>query len=239
MSKTRSTKKADATKAKILLIAERLFAQKGIEAVSLREIASAASHGNNTAVQYHFGSKQGLAQAISEFRVAQMEPLRRELLEEGERSGVLGDPLFLLEAQYLPHLALVNEEGKHPFAAFMVQYVTRFRMAGISHAVDVWSERSATLRRIMQLLDEHISYIPAPQRAARMSHCGLIFFANLVRLDAAGERDPRAFAIAIADTLTTMASALCAPSRQRPKHLAQLTQDYTAKFLTGDAKGRP
>ena len=52
------------TKTKILDTAERLFAQKGFDAVSLRNIVEAAKV-NLAAVHYHFGSKQALLHALS------------------------------------------------------------------------------------------------------------------------------------------------------------------------------
>jgi AcrR family transcriptional regulator len=51
--------KEDHTKERILDRAEILFAQKGYQAVSIREITSAA-HCNLAAVNYHFGSKENL-----------------------------------------------------------------------------------------------------------------------------------------------------------------------------------
>ena len=51
--------KHDFTKERILNEAEALFAQKGYDAVSVRQI-TAAAHSNLAAVNYHFGSKQNL-----------------------------------------------------------------------------------------------------------------------------------------------------------------------------------
>ena len=51
--------KNDFTKERLLNVAEALFAQKGYDAVSIREI-TAAAHCNLAAVNYHFGSKQNL-----------------------------------------------------------------------------------------------------------------------------------------------------------------------------------
>ena len=48
---------APSTKEQIVLAAEGLFAERGIEGVSLRQIGTAAGNGNNSAVQYHFGTK--------------------------------------------------------------------------------------------------------------------------------------------------------------------------------------
>ncbi len=54
------------TRLAILRAAETLFADKGIDSVSLREIATAAGQGNNSAVLYHFTSKVGLLNALLE-----------------------------------------------------------------------------------------------------------------------------------------------------------------------------
>ena len=51
------------TKTRILDTAERLFAQKGFDAVSLRNIIASAKV-NLAAVHYHFGSKQALVHAV-------------------------------------------------------------------------------------------------------------------------------------------------------------------------------
>jgi len=48
----------------LILKAQELFAQKGIDAVSLNEINKAAGQKNTSAMHYHFGNKQGLIDAI-------------------------------------------------------------------------------------------------------------------------------------------------------------------------------
>jgi AcrR family transcriptional regulator len=53
-------------KEQIVLAAERLFAERGLDGVSLREIGAAVGNANNSAVQYHFGSKDQLVRAIFE-----------------------------------------------------------------------------------------------------------------------------------------------------------------------------
>jgi AcrR family transcriptional regulator len=63
---------APSTKEQIVLVAERLFAERGIEGVSLRQIGAAAGNGNNSAVQYHFGSKDRLVQAVFEYRLPRL-----------------------------------------------------------------------------------------------------------------------------------------------------------------------
>ena len=68
------------TAERILDEAERLFAQRGVAGVSLREIALAASQRNNGAVQYHFGDKDGLVRAVFARRAAPIDRRRVELL---------------------------------------------------------------------------------------------------------------------------------------------------------------
>src|SRR3546814_113664 len=53
----------------IVRAAERLFGEDGVSLVSLRQIAIAANQVNNFAVQYHFGDKDGLIQAIFQRRL--------------------------------------------------------------------------------------------------------------------------------------------------------------------------
>jgi AcrR family transcriptional regulator len=65
---------------RILEAAERLFAEFGIEAVSLRQIAAAAGQRNTSAVAYHYGSKQGLVEALYGWRMTPVNARRLELL---------------------------------------------------------------------------------------------------------------------------------------------------------------
>ncbi len=64
------------TKTRILDTAERLFAQKGFDAVSLRNIIASAGV-NLAAVHYHFGSKQALIHAVIARR---LRPINEERL---------------------------------------------------------------------------------------------------------------------------------------------------------------
>jgi AcrR family transcriptional regulator len=63
---------------------ERLFASRGIDGVSLREINRAAGQRNTTALQYHFGDRDGLVRAIVEKHRADTEPRRHALLDRYE-----------------------------------------------------------------------------------------------------------------------------------------------------------
>ena len=57
------------TRDKLVSAAERLFAARGADNVSLREINRAAGQKNVAALHYHFGSRRGLMVAIFERRM--------------------------------------------------------------------------------------------------------------------------------------------------------------------------
>lgn len=56
--------KADITRLAIVRAAETLFAARGVDTVSLREVAAAANQRNHSAVLYHFGDKRELLEAL-------------------------------------------------------------------------------------------------------------------------------------------------------------------------------
>ena len=83
------------TRERVLDVAEQLFAQRGLDAVSIRDITSAASV-NLGAINYHFRTKEKL---ISEVIARRIHPLTNErlcALERLERAG--GNPPPTLEA---------------------------------------------------------------------------------------------------------------------------------------------
>lgn len=68
------------TRTRLIEVAERLFAEHGIETVSLRMVGAEAGQRNNSAAQYHFGSRDGLIEAIIATRSAPIDARRRELV---------------------------------------------------------------------------------------------------------------------------------------------------------------
>lgn len=72
----------------LICAAERLFAERGSDQVSLREITSAAGATNASAVQYHFGGRRGLIRAVLAKHDAGVEERRHALLDDYETVGV-------------------------------------------------------------------------------------------------------------------------------------------------------
>ncbi|WP_169986805.1 helix-turn-helix domain-containing protein [Microbispora sp. H10836] len=80
---------AETTVRRLVDAAERLFAERGIDAVSLREINAAAGQRNSTALQYHFGDRAGLLKAVLAKHRPEIEARRHQLLDEYEARGPL------------------------------------------------------------------------------------------------------------------------------------------------------
>lgn len=99
------------TKTVILDAAEALFAEQGFSSTSLRNITAKAGV-NLASVNYHFGSKDALIEAIFERRIIPMNQCRMERLEALERHCREDIALEeLIEAFTGPALELAGDEN--------------------------------------------------------------------------------------------------------------------------------
>jgi AcrR family transcriptional regulator len=109
-----------ATRTRILLAAERLFAGDGLHAVSVRQIAAAAKV-PVALVSYHFGSKDALYAAIFESRYSAITTHREASLAEIDLDR---DPQALervVEAFVAPVLVLARARGGKHFAQLVAR----------------------------------------------------------------------------------------------------------------------
>ncbi|MBV9321028.1 MAG: TetR family transcriptional regulator [Mycobacterium sp.] len=110
--------RSTATRESILLAAERLLAERGMYAVSNRQISEAAGQGNNAAACYHFGTRTDLLRAIESKHRAPFEELRAQMLADIGDSTELRDWVGCLVRPLTNHLAaLGNPSWYARFAA--------------------------------------------------------------------------------------------------------------------------
>lgn len=93
------------TRDRLLDVAERLFAGKGFEATSLRDITSAAK-ANLAAVNYHFRSKEALIRAVFDRRFGQLTRERLAQLDRVEEGRLTTEGI--LRAFIAPTIALMK-----------------------------------------------------------------------------------------------------------------------------------
>jgi AcrR family transcriptional regulator len=202
---------ADGSRERLLETAERLFADHGIDGVSLRQIAAAAGNGNNSVIQYHFGDKAGLMRQIIVRRVARFEPRRRALLANAEAEGRPDDLRPLLEIIFLPLAEATDSDGRPVYVRFIMEFLTRFQyQEGTEHPG--WAPDSAAVRAVA-LLSKRLPFLSGAHLAQRINRAGGLFFNALIERDNARARgrttEPeKSF---MADLFAMMAAAIAAP----------------------------
>jgi len=71
----------------LMAVAGRLFAERGVDGVTVREIADAAGQKNHAAVGYHFGSKDALIRALVLDGAMLIDQRRNDWLDALEAGG--------------------------------------------------------------------------------------------------------------------------------------------------------
>ncbi|OJH39920.1 TetR/AcrR family transcriptional regulator [Cystobacter ferrugineus] len=120
-----SSSKADRgseTRELLLVTAERLFAEHGVEAVSNRQVSEAAGQSNNFAVGYHFGSKEDLVVAIVRRHSESIERRRMDMLARVTGSPDLRDWVSCLVRPTTEHLTSLGNPTW--YARFIAQVTT-------------------------------------------------------------------------------------------------------------------
>jgi AcrR family transcriptional regulator len=143
--------------------AEQLFAEWGVEGTPLRRIAIAAGSANNFAVQYHFGTRDELVQAIFNYRLPELEARRAELLKK------LDDPKDLravLEIICRPLFEQRDANGRHTHASFMSQL--RHSPAGLLRHV-IFAEKAPVTDIVLSRMRECLAHLSEREFLQRTS----------------------------------------------------------------------
>ncbi|MEU1268729.1 TetR family transcriptional regulator [Streptomyces sp. NPDC005799] len=161
-SRTARAEQVSATRELILTAAERLFAERGVNAVSNRQVSEAAGQGNNTAVGYHFGTKADLVRAIVRKHATRIEEIRARLLAGIGDSTDVRDWVDCLVRPIPEHLGALG--GPTWYARFCAQVVTD---PALHEILVEESLASPTLRQIIDGLTRCLPELPPDVRAER------------------------------------------------------------------------
>ncbi|WP_405876139.1 TetR/AcrR family transcriptional regulator [Streptomyces sp. NBC_00005] len=213
--RTARAEQVGATRELILTAAERLFAERGVYAVSNRQVSEAAGQGNNAAVGYHFGTKADLVRAIVRKHEARTEEIRARLLTGiGDSTDVRGwvDCLVRPMPEHLADLG-----GPTWYARFCAQLMTDPALHDI---LVEESLASPSLRQIIEGLNRCLPELPAEVRAERgemARHLIVHMPAERERALAENRATPRSnwhdAAIGLADAIVGLWLAPVAPGR--------------------------
>jgi AcrR family transcriptional regulator len=182
-----------ATRERLILEAERLFGERGIDGVTMRMICEAAGQKFAGSVQYHFGDLEGLLYAVFEYREEQLQPQRFAILEEAREHGLTGDLRQLLRALFEPNFRMFSEEGNISYMRCHAAYLTTHRPRGVDHPVDRASPATRAMREAMDLLDKRLAVLGPDLPTRRLECVGTMFLLGMVEFAA----DPSRYAMSV------------------------------------------
>ena len=139
MPRSKQTPISTGTREALILAGERLFAEHGINGVSLRQINADAGQKNSSAAHYHFGSKQALIKAIHGYRLERVNRRRHARLEKLHKEGDEGNVRAIVETIVHPIVEEIHENRG------------RLILYSLSRA----NRRAPYNRRIRSLVPEH------------------------------------------------------------------------------------
>ncbi len=207
---------SDSTIDKIIVTAERLFAEHGIGGVSLRQIAREAEQKNVMATRYHFGSMEALVRAVYERRVEEDDRKRLHFLSQLSERGLDRDLRTILAATIRP---LADELDAGPSGWNYLRFQSQVRL----HSTDLYREliiEGPYGEGVRQAIDMMIKLLPVMPEAVVHGRTELAFelvlsgFAERARRlsrETVSKESNRGFVSILIDSVAGMLSAPAYP----------------------------
>ena len=198
----------ETTQRQLISAAEDLFATRGIDAVSLREITSAAGVRNTTALQYHFGDREGLLKAVLRKHYDDVEARRHALLDAYEANGASQGPeaLRTLVAAFVAPAAskLADPDGGRAFLRIMAQLVNRPVLGELD---GVRSDPRDSTYRWRQLVGPHLPEVAVKRLHHRFTAIRVTFIELARRAEMPPARSDKLFTSHLVDLITALLAA--------------------------------
>jgi AcrR family transcriptional regulator len=150
----------------LLDAAALLMDERGVDNVSVQDISQASGHKNRSAVQYHFGTRDAVIQAVMARTMEPIDAERNLLLDHLESTGTRFTPRGALEVVVSPLARqLRTPEGRRyvRLAAQLINHPRFVRDAGDAIMINTSVSRCA--RYILPIL----AHLPPPVAAERTS----------------------------------------------------------------------
>lgn len=190
---------ASETRARLIREARRLFARRGVYQTSLREINAAAGQRNVSAVNYHFGDREGLLEAILLEHGEALDAERGAILA---RLGEGATTRELVMALLVPLArCLATPEGRD-YLRILPQLTGRFAAWRVPTRLT-----PANLRAVLAALEARPPGVPGPVRRERVVQAIMLMTtamaerARAVESGRAPELDDDAFCANLADVI--------------------------------------
>lgn len=96
----------------------QLFSERGVDGVTVREIAERAGQKNHGSVAYYFGSKEALVRAIVEDGARIIDDRRNAMLDDLEADGRQPTIREVIDAIIYPSIDVAGEGGEDSYLRF-------------------------------------------------------------------------------------------------------------------------
>jgi AcrR family transcriptional regulator len=193
------------TRERLLREAERLFAREGLYRVTIREITEAAGQRNVSALNYHFGSREGILEVIL---TRHGDPIDEDRGKRLARVGPEASTRELVAALVVPYASSLETSDGRDYLRIVAQ---------MSEAFGTWRDpRPGTgpwLREILELLEARPLALPRPVRSERVVAMIMLMtaaMADRARLVELGRRlllDEETFLVNLTDMLVGVLEA--------------------------------
>lgn len=197
----------------LMLAAERHFALHGFDGTSLSAIHDAAGQKNASATHYHFGSKEGLIDAILEYRMGPLNGRRAAQLAELEREGALPELRSLIAIWVLP---LADELRRRDEGNHYLRFLDRLRRGPSQPFAARILSLQSEYRHVFALIECHLEGMPPSIRRSRLGIAAEQIVSSLAALEAEIPADPSGTddypAFAVNNLIDYISGGLTAPS---------------------------
>ncbi len=211
------TRRGDATRERIVDVAERLYAARGVDGVSLREIRIEAGQRNVSALQFHFGDRDGLLRAIADRHLPRIDAVQEAMAVQladmvtADDAATVRKHVAVLVRPAAEYLALgPSERAWVQIAAQLAAQPTLTSADLLTHLTPAALDSGTALFELLRpTLGDHL----AAERLFAVGTSSLHLCADRARIEEAGGATRPLLALApFADNLVDMAAgALLAP----------------------------
>jgi AcrR family transcriptional regulator len=209
------------TRELLLDAAEQLMGSRGVDSVSLREIRIAAGQRNTSALQFHFGDRDGLLRAMAERHIPRLEAIEHALYVAMVDDGRENDVRSLVEILVRPNAEYLREG---PSARSWIKISAQLLASPERSLTDFYDNLPAETLSAGAALHDHLSQtLPravALERIITVSQASMHLCADRARLEDAQGAGRKHLAIDdFVENFVDMAyGALTAPARSaRPE----------------------
>ncbi|MEU9862414.1 TetR family transcriptional regulator [Streptomyces sp. NPDC047971] len=194
------------TRDRLIRAAEEIFAAQGVDGAQLRDIVALAGQGNPSAVQYHFGSRGGLLDAVMAGRQRRTEKVLGPLL-----AAASDEPRALLRALVTAEASELRTESGRRCLRISAQLSHE---SGVRTRTPHPTLDGTVYWRLIERVEACLDTLPEPLRLERLDLALTVVgaaMADRARQYLDGTRPLTSEALFLADLVETTTALLRAP----------------------------